>query len=151
MLKGGGVAFGPKPRDFSTDLPKKIYDLAFRTALSYRYRRGELVIIEGDAEIERTGAGSSRWAKEMLDFHRWGKTQGKSLFVTLSKRANLFAALEGEGMDKQAVALELNEVDVKDILETGRVVIERRALDKMFKDHSKDLSTNVKVAARERH
>ena len=41
MLRGGGVAFGPKPRDFSTKLPRKIYDLAWRTALSYRYRRGE--------------------------------------------------------------------------------------------------------------
>lgn len=40
MLRGGGVAFGPKPRDMSTKLPRKIYDLAWRTALSYRYRRG---------------------------------------------------------------------------------------------------------------
>jgi len=146
MLRGGGVAFGPKPRDFSTDLPRKIYDLAFRTALSYRYRRGELLIIEGDAEIERTGPGSSRWATQMLKFHGWwGKDQGRSLLVTMEKRTNLSAALQGEGMNKHAVAKKLDDVGVKDILEGERVVIERRALDKMFKDHSKDLSTKVKI------
>src|SRR5690242_9859770 len=38
MLKGGGKSFGPHPRDFSTELPRKMYDLAWRTALSWRYR-----------------------------------------------------------------------------------------------------------------
>ena len=40
MLKGGGVAFGPKPRDFATGLNRRVYDLAWRIALSYRYRTG---------------------------------------------------------------------------------------------------------------
>lgn len=147
MLRGGGVAFGPKPRDFSTDLPRKIYDLAFRTALSYRYRRGELVIIDGDAEVERTGPGSSRWTQEMLRFHNWSGTKAhpRTLFVTMEKRANLFAALEGEGMKKLAIARPSKDVDVKDLLEGGRVVIEKRALDQLFKEHVKDLSTKVRV------
>ncbi|GAB7343900.1 hypothetical protein MBLNU457_1855t1 [Dothideomycetes sp. NU457] len=145
MLRGGGVAFGPKPRDFSTDLPNKIYDLAFRTALSYRYRRGELVIIGGEAEISRTGPGSARWMMKVLEFHKWDKSQGRSLFVTKEKRPNLFAVLEEEGMDKHARARSLKDVDVKDLLEGGRVVIERKALDQLFEKHVRDLSTNVRV------
>ena len=33
MLRGGGVAFGPKPRDFSTKLPRKVIQMGMRVAL----------------------------------------------------------------------------------------------------------------------
>lgn len=42
----GGVNFGPKPRDFSFTLPLKIRWLAFRSALSEKYRRGQVSIID---------------------------------------------------------------------------------------------------------
>ncbi|TVY57022.1 54S ribosomal protein yml6, partial [Lachnellula suecica] len=53
MLKGGGKSFGPHPRDFSTELPRKMYDLAWRTALSWRYRKGDLIVCEDGMEIEQ--------------------------------------------------------------------------------------------------
>ncbi|GAB7354204.1 hypothetical protein MBLNU459_g4751t1 [Dothideomycetes sp. NU459] len=147
MLKGGGVAFGPKPRDFSTGLPQKVYDLAWRTALSYRYRRGELVVLDGRAEIERDGPGTSRWMKELLDWNQMGHADGRSLFVTVDVRENLFTALELPGMGRQAKALVVDDVDVKDLLELGRIVIEKRALDRIFRDHSSDLKTKVTTVA----
>jgi large subunit ribosomal protein L4 len=145
MLKGGGVAFGPKPRDFSTDLPQKVYDLAWRTALSYRYKKGELVVLDAPAEIDVEGAGAARWLRELLRWNKWGNTNGGSLFITSSRRENLFAALQHPGMEKEARALTVEEVDVKDLLEGGRVVVEKVALDRIFKEHSKDLSTRVKI------
>ncbi|KAJ9618988.1 54S ribosomal protein yml6, mitochondrial [Taxawa tesnikishii (nom. ined.)] len=147
MLKGGGVAFGPKPRDFSTGLPKKMYDLAWRTALSYRYRRGQLVVVDGEAEVEEMvrGPGAARWVREMLGWHGWGKAGGRSLFVTLGRRERLFEALDKEGMGKEARAITVEDVDVKDLLETGRVVVEKEALDLLFRDHVSDLRTNVKA------
>jgi len=145
MLKGGGVAFGPKPRDFSTELPRKLYDLAWRTALSYRYRRGELIVLEGEAEIEMAGPGAVRWMKELLEFHSWGKADGRSLIVTMEKREKLSEALAGQGMAKQAVAIEYDNVDVKDLLETGRVVVEQKALDRLFRDHIRDLKSSIRV------
>lgn len=147
MLKGGGVAFGPKPRDFSTDLPKKIYDLAWRTALSYRYRRGELIIVDGEAEIKRQGYGSGRWMKELLKWNEWGSEGGRSLFVTLEERKNLFAALEASKVAREARALAVEDVDVKDLLELGRVVIEKDALRRILRDHSSDLETKIKLVA----
>ena len=74
MLRGGGVTFGPKPRDFSTKLPRKIYDLAWRTALSYRYRRGELVIVQ---KIEDGHVRGMRWLQEVMEGNRWGKPFGE--------------------------------------------------------------------------
>lgn len=135
MLRGGGVAFGPKPRDFSTKLPRKIYDLAWRTALSYRYAKGELIVVETGGDIEHAYA---RYAKQVLRKNGWGNADGRSLIVTNTPRKNLFAALRLAGEDGRA--LERKDVDVKDLLELGRVIIEQKALDVILRDHESDIS-----------
>ncbi|KAL5495389.1 YML6 [Sanghuangporus weigelae] len=44
MLRGGGVAFGPKPRDFATSLPRKIRQMGMRVALSAKVQEHGLAI-----------------------------------------------------------------------------------------------------------
>lgn len=44
--RGGGKAFGPKPRSHAIDLPKKVRALALRHALSAKAKAGEIVVIE---------------------------------------------------------------------------------------------------------
>ncbi len=46
IWRGGGVAFGPKPRDYSYKLPKKVCRLALRMALSARLGEGNLIIVD---------------------------------------------------------------------------------------------------------
>jgi large subunit ribosomal protein L4 len=46
LLVGGGVIFGPKPRDFSYPLPKKLKRLALKTVLSLKVKNGMLKVIE---------------------------------------------------------------------------------------------------------
>jgi large subunit ribosomal protein L4 len=43
---GGGKAMGPKPRDYSYDVPKKVRKAAVRAALSLRSRDGKLLIVQ---------------------------------------------------------------------------------------------------------
>ena len=43
---GGGAVFGPVPRDYSHDLPKKVRCAALRSALSLRQREGALLVAE---------------------------------------------------------------------------------------------------------
>jgi large subunit ribosomal protein L4 len=43
---GGGKAMGPKPRDYSYDVPKKVRKAALRSALSLRSRDQKLLIVE---------------------------------------------------------------------------------------------------------
>ncbi|MEN2997934.1 MAG: 50S ribosomal protein L4 [Brevinematia bacterium] len=43
---GGGIAHGPKPRDYSLDLPKKMKRKAFFTVLSAKVRNNELIVVE---------------------------------------------------------------------------------------------------------
>ena len=46
LLRGGGVIFGPKPRDFSYELPKKVKRLAMKSILSEKAQSDRLTIIE---------------------------------------------------------------------------------------------------------
>lgn len=46
VWKGGGVAFGPRPRDFSQKINKKVAALAFGRALSDKVANGELVVVD---------------------------------------------------------------------------------------------------------
>jgi large subunit ribosomal protein L4 len=46
VLVGGGRVFGPKPRDYSFKLNKKVRQLARRSALSYKIQENALVVVE---------------------------------------------------------------------------------------------------------
>ena len=48
-------------------------------------------------------------------------------------------------MGRHARALEADYVDVKDLLELGRVVIEREALEMFFLEHESDLGPQQKI------
>jgi large subunit ribosomal protein L4 len=47
LWRGGGVTFGPKPRDYSYKLPKKVRRLGLRMALSARFSEDNITVLEG--------------------------------------------------------------------------------------------------------
>jgi large subunit ribosomal protein L4 len=141
MLKGGGKSFGPHPRDFATALPKKMYDLAWRTALSWRYRRGELIVCEDGMDIEHP---YGRFVKQIFGHTPWGKADGRSLVITGDVKENLHNAMKEAGEDGRVQTV--REVDVKDLLELGRVIIEKKALDEILAEHQSDLVSKVRSA-----
>ena len=148
MLRGGGVAFGPKPRDMSTKLPRKIYDLAWRTALSYRYRRGELIIVQKVEDIEME---ESRWIEKIMEWNHWGKEDGRSMIVTRRLMPKLFEALNGSkagqsGAGQHGKVKTEADVDIRSLLMMGRLVMEKRSLDSILKNHSSDLNMTVPSA-----
>lgn len=154
MLRGGGVAFGPKPRDFSTELNRKIYDRAWRTALSWRYKKGELLVVEDQIELDEGEVHENSLERYMEDLLRWNhignfgeKKHGKSLFLTLEKRDVLWKALDKGHLHRHARAVEAEWVDVKDLLEGGRVIVEKAALEHIFEEHESDLKQGDKLAA----
>ncbi|KAI2609084.1 ribosomal protein L4 [Hypoxylon fragiforme] len=161
ILRGGGKVFGPKPRDFGTKITRKVYDLAWRTALSYRYRRGELIVCQDGMELpfpeeftrlvqvgklqkELQKSFKAKWVKQVLNTNEWGRGNGRSTFITTTTRDNLFGALEE--VPNYGRALDIEDVDVKDLLETGRLVVEREALQSMIESHQSDLVSRVFVS-----
>jgi len=146
IRRGGGVAFGPHPRDFSTGLPRKIYDLAWRTALSYRYRRGELIIVDNKIHLEKD---ATEWKLvNIFEDQQWGKGFGRSLLVTKVVREKLYNAMEEVG--EHGLVKDMYDVDVKDILATGRVIIEKQALDTLLAAHESDLGSKLSMPLAQR-
>jgi len=47
LWRGGGTTFGPQPRDYSYDLPKKVKRIAVKTALSIKISEGAITVIDG--------------------------------------------------------------------------------------------------------
>lgn len=132
---GGAKAHGPRPRDFSSDLPRKMYDLAWRTALSYRYRKGDLIICANGMDIERS---HPQLAEQIFLSNGWGKADGRSLIITTTERKNLFEAMEKIGSHGRVKTVE--DVDVKNLLESGRLIVERSALEMILSKHRSDLT-----------
>ncbi|KAI9687940.1 MAG: 54S ribosomal protein, mitochondrial [Bathelium mastoideum] len=142
MLRGGGRAFPKKPRNFETDLPRKMYDLAFRTALSWRWRKGELVVVDGKCTFDDVKEGH---IAEVFEMNGWGREEGgagRSLVITEDKheRGRLFFGLNETPASAFGKALERWDVDVKDLLKGPRVIIEKWALDRMLAEHQMDLT-----------
>src|SRR6185503_9037784 len=46
IWRGGGIVFGPHPRDYSKKINKKTKDLAFRKALSERLIAGDVIVVD---------------------------------------------------------------------------------------------------------
>ncbi|MCB1513563.1 MAG: 50S ribosomal protein L4 [Hyphomicrobiaceae bacterium] len=60
--RGGGKAFGPKPRSHAIDLPKKVRALALRHALSSKAKSGDIVVLENAS----VSAGKTRELRDSL-------------------------------------------------------------------------------------
>ncbi|KAJ6144871.1 50S ribosomal protein L4 [Penicillium chermesinum] len=113
----------------------KIYDQAWRIALSYRFSRGELIVI--DNKISLPAEATPYLIQNYLHANGWGTKNGRSTFITKSFDEELFEKVSR--MDKYATIRDLKKVDVKNLLETSRLIIEKQALDKILAAHSKDL------------
>ncbi|KAI0651945.1 ribosomal protein L4 domain-containing protein [Trametes meyenii] len=74
MLRGGGVAFGPKPRDFATKLNRKVIEMGMRVALSARVKEQSLGVVRS---LEWPGL-KTKDLKDRIEELGWWKT----LFVT---------------------------------------------------------------------
>lgn len=85
LWRGGGVVFGPKPRDFSKKISRKTRQLALRKALSERLRAGDVVVVD-DLKL-----GSSK-TKEMLGLLSALELNGTALVVSQASDKNLMLA-----------------------------------------------------------
>ena len=103
---GGGIAFGPKPRDYSKKQNKKERRLALRSALSYKAIDNELVIVES---LELTSSKT----KEMLEvLNKLNLTNKKVLIVVNELNENLCLASRNLGNVRISLVEELNTFDV---------------------------------------
>ena len=117
--RGGGVAFGPIPRSYRSDLPKKVRQLARRSALNARAREGMLAVIDPLAMASpKTQALLGLLAKLEL-----GTT--KTLILTAGAKPAVY--LSGRNLPHITV-LPFSDATAYDILRAEVLVIEASAL-----------------------
>jgi large subunit ribosomal protein L4 len=85
LWAGGGVVFGPKPRDFSKKVNKKTRQLALRKALSERIKSGDVVIVD-DLKM------AAPKTKDMVKVLEALQLDGTTLIVQPSVDRNLMLA-----------------------------------------------------------
>lgn len=119
IFKGGGITFGPKPRDYAQDTPKKVRRLAVRSALSAKAAEGKVVVVE-PLTLEKPRAAM---VAELLDRL---PVAGKTLIVTPSPELLLIRSAANVPHVKVVAAAGLN---LHDILSADYVVLTRPAVD----------------------
>ncbi len=121
IWRGGGIVFGVTPRDYGFKMNKKERVLALKSALSYKLKNKELVIVD-DIKL------NSLKTKEIKDIMNTLKLDGKTLFVTEEDNENLYMATRNLGY---AYALIASEINVYDIVNAEKLVLDEKALNKI--------------------
>lgn len=116
--RGGGKAFGPKPRSHAIDMPKKVRALALRHALSTKAKAGELVILD---KAEATD-GKTKGLKARFD--KLGLTN--ALFIDGSQLEPGFARAARNIPNIDLLPIE--GINVYDILRRKKLVLTRAAV-----------------------
>lgn len=116
---GGGVAFGPKPRSYRTDLPRKVQRLARQSALNARANTGALYVIEELA----FDAPKTRQLVELID--KLGLSDAKVLFLTQEMRPEVY--LSGRNLSTVRV-MRYVDASAYDLLWCDAVVVEEGAI-----------------------
>ena len=117
----GGIALGPKPRDYSYELPKKVKRLALKSAFSAKVADNNLIVVDNIAvEGYKTKA-----VAEMLSNLGADK---KALIVMPEVDAKLIKSAANIPGVKTAL---VNTINVYDILNCDKFIVAKSALEKI--------------------
>src|SRR5918997_30468 len=117
--RGGGVVFGPTPRDYRTDIPRKVRQLARRSALNARAREGAVHV------VERLAFRAPKTAQLASLLGTLGLEGRKALVLTAGHNPNAY--LSGRNLPAVEV-MAYPEASAYDILWSDAVVVEEGAL-----------------------
>jgi large subunit ribosomal protein L4 len=118
---GGGVVFGPVPRDYTHDLPKKVRRAALCSALSLRQREGALLV----TEVLDVADGKTRHAVEVL---RGLGLDGEQSVLVVLEQANPGVERALRNLPWASVLL-VAGLNTYDILRRKKLLLTRGALD----------------------
>lgn len=119
LWKGGGVIFGPKPRSYEQDMPRKMRRLALRSALS---SRSDAIIPITEWKFEKPST------KTLVELLNKIEATGKILLITHENNEWLRRSSNNLPNVKLLLAQNLN---VKDLLNCDKIVVSTAAMEQM--------------------
>ena len=121
LWRKGGTVFGPQPRSYEYQLPRKVEKGALRAAISQKLRDGQVTVVDALS----VGAIKTKAASDMLK--RLG-VDGQALLVDVKPEDKLLLSVRNlEGVR----LLASNRVSARDVMNTRRVVLTRAAIEKL--------------------
>ena len=120
LLRGGGRVFGPKPRDYSFKLNKKVKQLARKSALSYKAQENAILVLE-DFSFEAPKT------KEMLNIAKNLKVDGKKLLFVMPE-ANQNVYLSARNLQGTEV-MEAASINTYKVLDADVMLITEKSLE----------------------
>jgi large subunit ribosomal protein L4 len=127
LWKGGGNVHGPQPRDWSSELPKKMKRGALKSALSERLREGNIIVVDDfnlDTHKTKTFAAIAK-------SFGW---DNKTLIVETEPRSNL--VLSSRNVPGVSITLG-DSVNVYDVLYHEKIVFTKDAINALQERLSK--------------
>ena len=122
LWRHGGTVFGPQPRSYEYQLPRKVEKGALRAAITQKLRDGAVIIVDALS----LGEIKTKAAAEML--RRLGIVGGKALLVDVKPEDKLALSVRNiEGVR----LLPSNRISARYVMHTRRVIMTRAALEKL--------------------
>ena len=122
LLKGGGRVFGPTPRDYGFKLNKKVKILARKSALSYKAKDNEIIVVDNfDMAAPKT--------KDFVNIAKNLKVDGKKTLVVLPE-VNKNVYLSARNLQKAEIMSAAN-INTYKILNADVLVIAEASLEKI--------------------
>ena len=121
LWRGGGVVFGPKPRDFRKKISKGTRQLSMRKALTERLQAGDVLLVD-DLKL------ASAKTKEFVGVLSSLKLEGTALFVALTNDRNVELASRNVPKVELATSDSLNTYQ---LLRSDKIVFTRGAFEKL--------------------
>jgi len=124
IFRGGGIIFGPKPRNFSLKIPKKKKQLALKYAFSDFYKNKKMIVVES-LELEKSKT------KEAVDFlKKLNIEAGKDKVIVLDKDVKKEIRLSFRNIPKLEI-LSLNNVNTYILLWADILILTKDALKRI--------------------
>lgn len=117
--RGGGKAFGPKPRSHAIDLPKKVRALALKHALSAKAKAGEIIVLDKASSTDgKTKALREQFAR--LELSNALIIDGAELEAQFARAARNIPNID---------VLPVQGINVYDILRRKKLVLTKAAVE----------------------
>jgi large subunit ribosomal protein L4 len=121
LWRKGGTVFGPQPRSYSYQLPKKVEKGALRAALAAKLQGGNIVVVDALSASEiKTKAAAALLRTLGVD--------GKALLVDVQPDEKFALSVRNVARVK---LLPSNRVTARDVMDTRTVVLTQAALEKL--------------------
>ena len=117
----GGVVFAPKPRDYSFSVNKKVKRLAMKSALSSKVAENEVIVVDSITTSEFK-------TKVMVEMLNASGVEKKALIVLPEVDKKV---IKSASNIKGVKTAQVNELNVYDILNAGKLVIAKDAVSKI--------------------